>query len=339
MNQAGKKIGEEAQKQFPRGKNLLVLTNAGYAQIAGQTTLGALEGIRQATGCSEGLGNLLRVHSASTRPLWFFFFEPASGEGLYCEVNSAGLADLIAQNKNSVADLNKLISKKAKENVAAAKLLANPAAWDKKVQEKIFNGLEFALVTIANGVARGAPPELVQSMLFHDHYCPGVTSGYFIARYLQNNFPLRDGESYYIIALPPWCKDDALQVMLNTTPGKNGMAVLPLKDRSILADAYKSMAGVYFRYNSKTQKGEGVVLSFDFNKIKELTGVDTGKGYPWETRLKADLLYLPYVNKPELFVQVLKKFELAPNEEPQDYVQPGVNPLTKLGLLKWQWQW
>jgi len=118
------------------------------------------------------------------------------------------------------ADLpaDRLFTRLALENIAADRLLAEPAAWNKKVAEKVFGGFEFGIVTIANVAAKGAPYDFIKTALFHDHICPGVTSGYLLASYLKKELPLRSPtESYYILAVPPWCKDDALAVLLNTT--------------------------------------------------------------------------------------------------------------------------
>lgn len=136
--------------------------------------------------------------------------------------------------------------------------------------------------------------------------------------------------------MPPWCKDDALEVLLNTTPGKNGMAVVPVdaKTKESLRPEAKNLAGVYFRYDSKTKKGEGLILAYDFDKAAALSGIDLNKGFPWESWLKSDLWYIDYLDKPGLFISVVRKFELKEGEEPSDYAKAGVNPLVKLDLLK-----
>jgi len=95
-----------------------------------------------------------------------------------------------------------------------------------------------------------------------------------------------------------------------------------------------NLAGIYFRYDSKVKEGEGVVLSYDFSKGAASSGIDMNKGFPWESRLKSDLWYLDYLDRPEIFIQTIKRFGLKEGEEPADYAQPGVNPLIKLGLTK-----
>lgn len=330
----------EAFKYLERRGDLLVLTNAGYVTVGGSSAAPCLDGLIAATGCSPGRGNLLEVHTADSKPLWFFFFEKKSGQGVFVEVDGAKAAGFVASGSDpNAVDSNpaQFFKKVVAENVSAEKLLANPGDWNQKVQMKVFSGLEFNIVAIANLAVKGAPPGLVKAALFHDHLCPGVTSGYLLANYLKKEFPLRSpDESYYVLAVPPWCKDDALQVVLNTTPGKSGMSVIPVNAaaRENLKPEAKNLAGIYFRYDSKAKKGDGVVLAFDFAKAQSLSGIDMNKGFPWESRLKSDLWYLDYLDKPELFINVIKKFELKPGEVPDDYAQPGANPLARLDLLQ-----
>ncbi|MCL6559737.1 MAG: hypothetical protein K6U74_13270, partial [Firmicutes bacterium] len=96
----------------------------------------------------------------------------------------------------------------------------------------------------------------------------------------------------------------------------------------------KNLAGVYFRYDSVTKKGEGLVLAYDFNKGYAMSGIDMNNGFPWEIRLKSDLWYMDYLEQPETFVSVIKRFELQEGEQPSDYAQPGVNPLVRLELVQ-----
>lgn len=334
---AERAAGEALQRISGEAGDLLVLTNAGYAVVGGSPAGACLDGLSAATGCTAGKGSLLELHSAWDRPLWFFFFDSASGESVYCQVDSAAVPELLAGKADPEAIAgDKLFKILSRENIDAKKLLADPSAWNKKVTEKVFGGNEFGIVTIANIAAMGAPADFTKAALFHDHLCPGVNSGYLLAKYLQKEFPLGSDESYCIIAIPNWCKDDALQILLNATPGKSGLAVIPMnaKAKETLKPEAKNLAGIYFRWNAKTQKGEGLVLGYDFDKGTALSGIDMNKGFSWETRLKSDIWYMNYFDKPETFISVIKKFELQAGEEPLDYAQPGVNPLVKLGLTK-----
>lgn len=313
--------------------DIIVLTNGGHAVVGGYTTEACLDGVAEATGCTFGRGNLLNVNSSREQPLWFFFYDKGSGNGVYCEVNGQEAASILGDLENQIHKLSKdnIFSQINMENIKAENLLENPEAWNEKVNESVFGGNEFRIVTITNAVVEGAPHDFMNAVLFHDHYCPGVTSGYLIANYLEREFPLNPGESYYVISTPHWCKDDALQVVLNTTPGKSGMAVLPLSDemRARLKPEAENLAGIYFRYNSSTNEGKGIVLGFDMDKAEV-----EREGFGWEWRLKMNMWYADYLDSDEMFVEVIDTFQLKEGEVPADYARPGTNPLEKLDLLE-----
>jgi formylmethanofuran dehydrogenase subunit E-like metal-binding protein len=46
-----------------------------------------------------------------------------------------------------------------------------------------------------------------------------------MADYVKKHLPLEQGGSYFVQSVQPWCKEDALLIMLNATPGKGGYAV------------------------------------------------------------------------------------------------------------------
>lgn len=334
-----KKMTQEAWTMMgAKPKNMIVLTNAGYVKFGEYAAQAALDGVSKETGCTAGTGTLLEVHAARTSHLWFVLYDKESGKAVYCVVNKDKAMELLS---NVVTDLKRvstqaLFSKIVCENIKADNLSANAQAWDKKMKEKVFDGNEFRIISIVNAAAKGAPADLLKSVLYHDHFCPGVTSGYLLANFLAKELPLRSpSDSYFIISAPVWCKEDALQTVLNTTPGKSGMAVLPMnqKSKEMLIPEAKNLAGIFFRTDSKTKQSEAVVLAFDFGKLGALDE-DKQRLFDWEKKLKTILWGIDYLDKPELFVTVLKHFELKDGEKPQDYVQPGVNPLIQLGLAK-----
>ncbi|QTA89707.1 FmdE family protein [Desulfonema magnum] len=324
-------------------EDLIVLTNAGYAVIDGHTTQACLDGLRNETGASVGNTRLINVHSASTSPLWFFLYEKNSGNGVYCETETSA----INLSNFEVADdpfaQVKLYNIKADDE----HLYANfSEANEELFVNKGFGGNEFRIISIANAVAEGAPYDLTRAFLYHDHFCPGVTSGYLLVKYLEKHFPLTETyNKYFILSIPPWCKDDALITMLNETPGKRGYGVFHLndEDKAKLKDEAKNIAGIFFRWNgdSNNPMGEGIVLSFDFSESKKLNnwGEDTPWNW-WESRFKMDIWLLDYLNMPEDFVEVIpfngnNTFFLEDLEgitQPSDMVRPGMNPLQLLGL-------
>ncbi|MBA5942151.1 MAG: hypothetical protein H0M93_02310 [Methanophagales archaeon] len=80
---------------------------------------------------------------------------------------------------------------------------ANAEAWDHNFADKVFGGNEFRILTISAVWSKGMSNVFANAVELHNHICPGLTSGYFIARYLDENFPLGEDESYIVWAVPP----------------------------------------------------------------------------------------------------------------------------------------
>lgn len=304
----------------PNFDNLIVMSNAGYAEFAGYSTQAVLDGLSHGTGASRGRLNLLEIHSAPNMPLWVAIYDKASGLCSYLQVNPAltGLDDLFG------------ISRVEKINVEH--LYANAAEYDQKFSSGIFGGNEFRIVTILNSIAKGAPVYAARSFEFHDHYCPGVTSGILMVNYLKKHFALSSGGSYFVQGIQPWCKEDALMVLLNATPGKSGYAAVYANAADIATwktDA-KDAANIIYRYDGATKKWDGVVLGFTW-------AADTGcEPYGSGTigKLCSDLWYLEHMDEPELFVKEIMRFELPDGVVPKDWARPGVDPMQKLGLVQ-----
>ncbi|CQR74473.1 FmdE, Molybdenum formylmethanofuran dehydrogenase operon [Sporomusa ovata DSM 2662] len=338
-NAVTKKMSQESWKMMgAKPENIIVLTNSSYVKFGDYSPQATIDGLSKETGCTVGKGNLLEVHAARTNPLWFVLYDKESGKSVYCVVNKEKAMELLDKGVTDLKGVSSrdLFSKIVCENIKADYLFAHAQAWDNKTKEKVFDGNEFRIVTIVNAAAKGAPVDFMNGVLYHDHFCPGVTSGYLLANFLEREMPLRSAsESYFIISAPVWCKEDALQTVLNTTPGKSGMAILPMnaKSKEQLLPEAKNLAGIYFRTDRKTKKSEALVLTFDFAKGAALSGLDKQNLFEWEKKVKTVLWELDNLDKPELFITVLKRFELQEGETPMSYVQPGVNPLAKLGLV------
>jgi len=182
---------------------------------------------------------------------------------------------------------------------------------------------------MVNAVDAGAPTMVVKSFEFHDHYCPGVTSGILMADYIKKHLPLSPGGSYFVHSVQPWCKDDAFLVMLNTTPGKGGYAVFhPTdQDRAAWPEALQDAATIFYRRNPETDVWDGLVLGFRWG---ETDCPDFGKSMVG--KLCGDLYYLKHLSAPEKFVAVLHAFQLPKGVHPKTYARPGVNPLLEPGL-------
>ncbi len=354
LHLVGFRATEIAMKElgFEKGDyNILVLTDAGYvAKIGNYTTERALDGVMIASGCSRGKNNLVNVHRPYNAPLWFAFFDRRSKDCVYLEVNSSVLKMYLDEERvdreRALSDFMKLrddeiFSKVSKENIDANRLLKNPNEWQEKMKEKVFGGNEFSIITIANLWAKGLSSEYIRVAELHDHVCPGLISGFMIAEYLKKHFPSENPRfEYYVIAIPPWCKDDALIQIFETNVGHRRMFVKWITDeqRKELPGNAKNVANIVVRW--KDGKGEGIVLTFDWDKADRMCGINGSdfrdfKSYKWWwARLKMDMLLIDYVDRPEEFVKEVKRFEVKSPSEFYRLASAGVNPLEEIGLIK-----
>ncbi|ODS37560.1 MAG: hypothetical protein A7315_13350 [Candidatus Altiarchaeales archaeon WOR_SM1_79] len=328
-----------------KGDNILVLTDAGYtSMIDGHTTEECLDALIIATGASPGKNNLFQLHRAYYQPLWFVFFDSKTKDCVYVEVDSKTLGKYLKNNdvegfKN--LDDNEIFKIMAKENIDPEKLLNNPEEWNKKVNAKVFGGNEFSITTVSSVWANDASNEFLKSAELHNHICPGLSSGYLIVKYLEKEMPIEnEKQSYKIYAAPSWCKDDAIQTILDTTVGKKGMYVVGLTKEQE-KQLPKGTAGIYFRCDTTTGICDGRVLTFNWNKAFKdcnmnsswLQDWKTYKG--WWTRYKMNLWMMDYTDNPGYLVGTAKEFTINASRigGGGDFTSAGVNPYVELGLM------
>ena len=312
----------------PQRKNLIVLTNGGYAEVNGASTQGVLDGVSRGTGVTRGRNSLVEVHSAPWKPLWFAVYDKESGLCAYLQLNPSGM-----ERDENPAEMpcRALFSIRVVEKVNAQYLYEHPTEFEAKCARKIFGGNEFRIVTIANAISEGAPSYVVRVLEFHDHFCPGVTSGIIMVNYLKRYFPPDPQGQYFVHAVEPWCKEDAFLVLLNVTPGKRSYAAYhPTKaDKERVVASARDAATIVYRKNGDTKKWEGLVLAFRWPE----TGCRKTENR-FINKLCEDLWFLKNLHRPDDFVKVVKRFELPEGVSPRDWARPGADPLEKLGLLK-----
>jgi formylmethanofuran dehydrogenase subunit E-like metal-binding protein len=283
---------------------LLVVTNATYVTVNGKPALSFLDRVQHQTGCTVGRGNLLFFQRPQDHPLRFVLFHKTSGESV------------IISRKESDWRSKSL-------HLGAETILTN-AFWDNTDRFDVGNEL-FTLAAITNSWAKGAPYDFLKAAELHNHLCPGLTSGYLIGRYILNTYPLQEGDRYTILASPVWCKEDALQVLLDCTPGKKSMIVKPLSDKQKKQISVQNPAGIVLIWNPKKQSGKGVVLSFDSERLSRIPPKNTPKA--------ATILYnLQYIDKPEKFVSTAAEFDLN-KALMQRLLMAGTNPYEELDLV------
>jgi formylmethanofuran dehydrogenase subunit E-like metal-binding protein len=299
---------------------LCVLTDATYVKVNGKTSEGYVDMIQEVTGCSVGKGNLLFFHRPVTYPLKVSLFRKDTKDSVVITYDGKK-------------------TKKVKLNIDGDKA-TEPEFW-KQIEKSFGPADAFSIVTIANSWAMGAPYDFLKCCEFHNHLCPGLTSGYFIAKVILDKYPLKEGEKYVFIACPPWCKDDAIQVLLDLTPGKRSLFVKQLTDPQKRGCAAANVAGILVIWKLKENRGKGVIFQFDWEKACKVSGVKRknfmpkgGKKNPvfWTTRVKCDWGLMPYLKRPDEFVNVVKEFEVS-SEMLTRLTMAGVDPYKEIGFV------
>jgi formylmethanofuran dehydrogenase subunit E-like metal-binding protein len=307
----------------PRKGNVIVLTNAGYAEVGGASTQGALDGLTETTGASRGSNTLIEIHSAAWTKLWFALYDKVSGLCSYMEVIDAGTGNAPASNPFETVSL---------ERIDFEYLSSHADEYKVKFNNKVFGGNEFRIISIVNAVAKGAPAYAIRAFEFHDHYCPGVTSGIMMAGWLKKHFPPESGSDYFVQAIQPWCKEDALMVLLNTTPGKRSYSVAYPTDADLerLKPEAKDASTVVYRKKKNSENWEGIVLAFEWEADTQCP--ETGNGIV--DKVCQDLWYLKHIGSPEKYVRSIKTFDLPAGVSPKDWAAPGVDCMAKIGLVR-----
>jgi formylmethanofuran dehydrogenase subunit E-like metal-binding protein len=177
---------------------------------------------------------------------------------------------------------------------------SNPDFW-KKVGGPLAPDA-FTVATISHAWASHAPQDLLKCAEFHNHLCAGVASGYMIGKFIIGKYPLQKGERYTWIASPVFCKEDAIQILLDATPGKKNLFVNKLTESQGEKIGFENPAGILVVWNQKKSKGKGIVFDFDWDKARRKD----------KDKLKTMLGILPYLERPEAFVGVVKEFDVTP---------------------------
>lgn len=328
MQELGSKAAKTAMQDLKVEKgdsNMLILTSAGHAIVDGQTTQAALKGLAAESGNSVGDGNLFQVLRSYWKPVWFYFFDKATGEAVFLQAESKSLNKSLDEFKALSND--QVFSKISKANVDIDYLANHTDEGNETYNKKAFNGNEGTLVPISNVWARGGSFDFIQATCFHDHLCPGVTSGLFLAKYVEEKLPITNitTESYKVISCPNWCKEDLLQMRWDATPGKSGMFVMALTDAE--KKAVPGIAGIYIRWNDTAKQGDALVLAYNSSSVKS-----GWKGPEWGSKLATSVALMDYVDSPETFVSIIKEFKVDASKLAL-LQNAGMNPLKVAGVL------
>ena len=301
---------EEAMKtlDITKGdKNLLVLTNAPYVMVHGAPALPALAEVETAAGCSVGQGNLLFFLRIQNHPLRFMFFNKKTNEAVIVSFKD-----------------HKPIFEKVD---LSPKAISDPKFRERNTAQLAVGGDIFTLAGIAVAWAKGAPFDFLKCAELHDHICPGLMSGYLIAKYILEKYPLGKGDQYVWVSCPVWCKEDALQIMLDCTPGKKRLVMKRLSEEQQKKISFdKRPAGMLLIWNNEKQTGKGAAFSYDSDYLTSLA--EKGVSKLGRVYAAAD-----HLDQPEKCVAVEAEFDLD-GEKYTKIMQAGFNPYEVVGLVK-----
>ena len=256
---------------------LSVFTDATYVKVDGRTTEHLVDLIREETGCTVGKGNLLFFHRPVNHPLKIAIFSKKTDE---CVVIGYDGKRIEMEKYDFGRDA-----------------VAESLFWEK--MEPPLAPDTYTIVSLAKVWAASAPYDLLKCVEFHNHLCPGIFAGYMIAQYIPEMYPLKTGEAYTWFAYPSWCKDDALQVLLDLTAGKKNLYAGALTESQKEDLTFENPVGLLTIWNEQKKTGRGIVFKFHWEKVKR-------KG-----KLQTVLDLLHYVEKPKALVSVVKESELS----------------------------
>ncbi|NLD56815.1 MAG: hypothetical protein GX651_01615 [Methanomicrobiales archaeon] len=326
MEDIGQRAAYTAMNElgFTKGDaHVVVLTNAGRAIVNGKTTGRTLSGISDISGLENGRNTLWVVNRPDYKPVWFYFYNKNTGKGLYLEPDTAFYT--MKNGEASSVAFYDTWSKKVVVNGDLIQMLADTDMGNKTMKDM---GGNSGVIAIANGWAHGAPYDMLTAVMLHNHFCPGVSSGYILAKYVEQKMPITDGKSYVVISSPTWCKDDIFPMLWDTTPGKGGQyryAISDADQEKLAAKYGVRPAGIYILWDSKAKSGHAMLLGFNFDST-EWTGPS------WGQKPKQVLDMIENIGTPEKYVVVIKEFEVD-EEMLKKLEDTNTNPYTVLGDL------
>jgi formylmethanofuran dehydrogenase subunit E-like metal-binding protein len=259
--------------------------------------------------------------------LWFAFYRPDSGKCAYLQAQGKRAAKALSGEQ--FRDRGFALEQAARIN--ADHIVDHAGAFQDRAENGLFGNNLFRVVTGANAAAKNSPDDLLTAVQLHDHYCPGVSSGVLLARYIrQQILPGRPGADCFVLSLKPWCKEDALITLLNATPGKRSYGVMyPGDGESESWPAPLSRTDTIFFLRENSGSWQGKMLRFDFAKAKEMfSGPETG--IPTVDKLAMDLWLMGYLDEPGAFVDTVGTVQLDKGQSPRDLLSPGTNPVEML---------
>ena len=233
-----------------------VVTDASYAYLNGQETVVVRDGLYESLGATLYSQTLLNLHQAIWKPLWFAFalrypdsdvvnmvylrYNPDTKDFFVGQLDGDRVVDIGFNTLNNSAKLR-----------AIEKTFVPDGNW-------------FNIQTIINAWNEHPLYDQMSTFLYHAHVCPGVQPGFFMADFIQENYPLGENESYTYIANNIYCKDDSLTYLLDLSPGLGNYYVQKLPYTETAGDEVAlngNNQGVLIIWDDELKIGKAVILS------------------------------------------------------------------------------
>jgi formylmethanofuran dehydrogenase subunit E-like metal-binding protein len=284
------------------------LTNALYVKSDAAQLKKYLDIISKETGCSERKGNLLFFHRPTKSPLLTAIFHRKSGD--FVVINPASSKEKYAKlsmNRNSVATEDFWVKARAVLDHSDA----------------------YSIVSILGSWWLDAPRDFLKSAERHGHVCPGLVFGYFMAKTIEKNYPLRQGDTYFFVANnPTFCGNDAFRVILGVTEEKESLFLKEFSKNQKKNWSIRDGAGVLVKWHEQKNRGQGIILGLDMVKLRQLTGFEKPSKSP-ETMVPSVLSLIPYLNRYSKFVTVL--WESSVDDKMLGKLKRSDNPYVVVG--------
>ena len=240
--------------------DLGIITSAGYVYLNGKETVAVRDGLYEIAGATLYSKNLLQLHQAVWKPLWFTFVLRTPGSdvlySVYLRYNPDGTWFVGELNGNHVVDMGMATLNSSAKLNAVQKTFIPDQNW-------------FNIQSIANAWKAYPNFDQVATFLYHNHVCPGVQPGFFITDYIQENLPLGENESYNYIASNIYCKDDSLTYLLGISPGMGSYFVQKLPGSETASSDIEggNSEGVLIIWDNNLNIGRVVVVSYKGPKV------------------------------------------------------------------------
>lgn len=279
----------------PGSARLCVLTNAALVDHR------MVDVITAKTGCTAGKGNLILYRTPIKASLKIALFNG----------DTRKLILLTREDKGAFG--------RVRTDISPAKT-ADEKEW-KTIQDTL--GADKGVVGTLTAWADGAPYELLKCLEIHGHFCPGVTSGYLLGKYIQKHWPLDGKQQYLYIGSPAWCKEDAVQYLLNLSAGSKNIIIRPIEKEEVAELPYKNPICILIVRDEYKGPGMARVLCFDWDKSPRKKSEDRGGMKPNP---------LSWNDDPSLYITV--PFEARVTAEEITRLVKAANPYVELAEIR-----